>query len=329
MEKKHIIITTINNYEKTSIEFFKDSSYEIIVVGDIKTNHLSYDNKNIFYIHPDDKTFDKISKLLPFNHYCRKNLGYLYAIHQKSSLIFDTDDDNYPLENFNSWKNNIEYKKILNSKFPNIMSLYTDIDIWARGYPLEYINNKNETYDIIDTNHEDIENIGIYQSLVDGDPDVDAIYRLTNKNYNNQIEFKKNTAILLNKNCYTQGNTQATIWVDKQLFFLLYIPCTTSFRFCDILKMYIAQKCMWEYNKLLCYISPIVFQQRNVHDYMEDFKSEYEMYINLIKIIDNIFERNKLNGNKFDLLIIYNELLKENIVKDLEILIIKEWLTFF
>ena len=40
MEKKHIIITTINNYEKTSIEFFKDSSYEIIVVGDIKTNHL-------------------------------------------------------------------------------------------------------------------------------------------------------------------------------------------------------------------------------------------------------------------------------------------------
>lgn len=325
----YLIITTINTYDNSSIEEYSKYNYNIIIVGDKKTPHTSYLNKNITYIHPDEDNFINFSKLLPYNHYCRKNIGYIHAIKNNAELIFDTDDDNYPLENFISWKDIINNSKTISSpKCPNIMSLFTDIDIWARGFPLELINKKEE---ILITSSTILEknNIGIIQSLASGDPDVDAIYRLTNKNYKNNIIFDRNKSFICKKNIFTQGNTQATLWIEPKIFYLLYIPCTVSFRFCDILKMYIAQKCMWEYDKLFCYISPIVKQNRNEHDYIKDFVSEYSMYTSIFIIINNIFDKIKLNGNCNDLLIVYTELFKNNIVKEIELEIISEWLKFF
>lgn len=326
MKKKSIIITSINSYESTSIDFFLKYDYNIIIVGDLKTPHNTYSDKDLKYIHPKDNLFGDFEKLLPYNHYCRKNIGYLLAITSGSEIIFDTDDDNYPLNNFNSWDKLLDESKTITSpKFPNIMSLFTKTDIWARGFPLELIQ-KQETINLHETTSNEKKNIGIIQGLAEGDPDVDAIYRLTNKNYNINIAFDKNKSFICEKNVYTQGNTQSTIWKDKSIFHLLYIPCTVSFRFCDILKMYIAQKCMWEYNKLFCYISPIVKQERNEHDYMNDFISEYTMYTSIFNIINNIFDNVKLNKDPYDLLIIYNELYKNKIVKALEIELVKEWL---
>jgi hypothetical protein len=322
--KKCIIITTINKYTDTFIEKYIDYDFDIIIVGDLKTPHDSYENKQLIYLHPE-KTYNNIIMNLPFNHYCRKNIGYLYAINNNYDIIFDTDDDNCPLDNFFDWenmnKNKIEL--IIEPKYPNIYSLFTHLHIWPRGYPLELINKQDKIKTTFDIN---IENIGIFQSIANGDPDVDSIFRLTNQNYSLDINFDDNKAFILNKNIYTQANTQITFWVCKELFHLLYIPSTVSFRFCDILKMYIAQKCMWEYNKLLCYISPIVKQIRNNHNLMNDFISEYSMFINVFKIIDVIFENIKLNGDMSDIIIIYTELLKYNIVEEKEILLLNEWL---
>lgn len=36
----------------------------------------------------------RITKLLPWNYYCRKAIGYLYAIQHGARIIYDTDDDN-------------------------------------------------------------------------------------------------------------------------------------------------------------------------------------------------------------------------------------------
>ena len=324
--KKCIVITTINDYKDTSIEDFLIYDYDIIIVGDLKTPHKSYDNKNIIYIHPEKNltNYQLFCNKLPFNHYSRKNIGYLYAIKNKYDVIFDTDDDNYPLENFKDWEKLKDTKIITEPKFPNIYSLFTDVHIWPRGFPLELINKSEEIK--INDNNIIYSNIGIYQSIANDDPDVDAIFRLTNQNYNKNIIFDEDKSFILNKNVYTQGNTQITFWICKELFHLLYIPCTVSFRFCDILKMYIAQKCMWEYNKQLCYISPIVKQKRNDHDLMKDFISEYSMYSSIFNIINRIFEDIKLNGDKEDIIIIYKKLLENNIVKEEEINILQEWI---
>ena len=329
--KQFVIITTINDYTKTSIPDYLKFDSDIVVVGDKKTPHETYDkskikNDKVQYLHPESEIFSKFSELLPYNHYCRKNIGYLWAIHEKADSIFDTDDDNYPLGNFDSWRTVIENSKTITSpKMPNIMSLFTDLDIWARGFPLELIQ-KRESVELDESTTLEREKIGVIQSLATGDPDVDAIYRLTNKNYSSDIVFDENKSFICKKNIFTQGNTQATIWTDKKLFHLLYIPCTVSFRFCDILKMYVAQKCMWEYNKLFCYISPIVNQDRNDHDFVKDLVSEYSMYSSVFKIINTIFDELKLSGEPSDLLLVYTKLFENDIVKLLELELVKQWL---
>ena len=325
---KYIIITTINQYDSTSIAEFMKHDYDIIVVGDKKTPHDTYIDKKMIYVHPtENNQFPDFESAIPYNHYCRKNIGYLHAIKNGATEIFDTDDDNYPLENFSTWDKTNEYKLVYGSKFPNILSLFTNQHLWNRGYPIEKLQSE-QTILLEEVNESSKNQIGIIQSLAENDPDVDAICRLTNKDYNNEIIFKKNLGFIIKRNTYVQGNTQATLWRKPELFHLLYIPCTVSFRFCDILKMYVAQKCMWQYNLLFSYISPIVLQERNEHDFMNDFKSEYPMYINILNIVDNIFECITLKQNKTDLLTVYTELYKYNIVNEKELNIIQMWLKY-
>ena len=86
--KKAIIITTINPIDNTSIKDFKKYDFDIIIVGDLKTPHNDYvNNKDVIYLHPTKfNEFSEFSKNLPFNHYTRKNIGYLYAIKNVESV---------------------------------------------------------------------------------------------------------------------------------------------------------------------------------------------------------------------------------------------------
>ena len=59
--------------------------------------------------------------------------------------------------------------------------------------------------------------------MVEGEPDVNAIYRLTHKkvNQNEEIKWKNETLIINNKNICV-FNTQNTFWVNPKIFFYLY-----------------------------------------------------------------------------------------------------------
>jgi hypothetical protein len=320
-----VVITTIHDYSDTSI-----GSYEgvpKIVIGDLKTNHQDYKNRELVYLHPTEyEDFGRFARMLPYNHYSRKNLGYLRAMAMGSRFIFDTDDDTFPKSNFKDFSKDLAFLKITKPATPNVLSLYTGLNIWARGYPLELVQNKSPV--LFSQESSNIrEQVGIYQSIVEGDPDVDAVFRLTNPDFNQRITFREGLACVFERGVYGQGNTQGTFWVDPKLYHLLYIPSTVSFRFCDILKMYVAQRCMWEYGKLFCYLSPIVYQKRNQHDYMEDFKSEYPMYVSVLRIIDQILPSLELKGDPSDLLLVYSKLYQEGIVQEREVEIVKEWLS--
>ena len=80
-------------------------------------------------------------------------------------------------------------------------------------------------------------------------------------------------------------NTQNTFWIDSTMFIGLLLPCSVTFRYCDILKGIIANMLLRVNDKNIAYTSPNVTQLRNEHDLMSDFKSEYSMYIANEKII--------------------------------------------
>lgn len=325
MSAKVSVITTINNIEDTFIKNFIDEGYNCIVVGDKKTNPQTYEHKkSIHYVETDCNVFSQFSKSLPYNHYGRKNLGYLHAINQKFKSILDTDDDNFPKHDIFEWKN-LEHSLVLGPSLPNILKHFSDSHIWARGYPLELICIENEPH-LKKVSDENLNNVGIIQSLVDGDPDVDAIFRLSSQQYTDNFSFKSGKSCIMEQGIFSQGNTQATLWIDPKLFHLLYIPVTVSFRFCDILKMYVAQRCMWEYGSMFAITSPFFHQTRNAHDYMKDFESEVSMYKCLHKLLTDILPSIKLKGDIDDIVRVYEVLKKENIVQAQELKTLKLFL---
>jgi hypothetical protein len=77
------------------------------------------------------------------------------------------------------------------------------------------------------------------------------------------------------------------------------------------------------------YSSPNVIQNRNEHNLISDFKSEYEMYIHNENIV-NYIDKNTDSNNVIMLLnIIYKNLLDNNVIKELDMKILSKWLEYF
>jgi hypothetical protein len=329
---KCIIITTINASTQTIDNHISNPNYDVIIVGDKKTPDCYY-NMNCIYldIKKQHELFPEISKLIPYNHYARKNIGYLYAIQNNYNIIYETDDDNIPLEHFDDNLNfdndNIQLIEQPDCEWINIFKYFTNNAwIWPRGYPLSLIQKENKPNFIIKpTNIKP----SIINGLVKNDPDVDAIFRLTN-NSNNNITWEDNKKIVISNKNICVFNTQNTFWVDKDIFCLLLIPSSVSFRYCDILKGIIANVFLRTKNKNIAYISPNVIQLRNEHNLITDFRSEYSMYITNENILNYIYDDIDNTKNDKELMLqIYKNLLNNNVITDLDMLICNEWLKYF
>lgn len=95
--KKYIIITSIFKPTEAVEKFSRNEDYQLIVVGDKKSPE-NWECDGVEYLSVDDQVdldFHLLSKL-PYNHYCRKMVGYLKAIKDGADVIVDTDDDNIP-----------------------------------------------------------------------------------------------------------------------------------------------------------------------------------------------------------------------------------------
>lgn len=277
---KCVIITTINKPTETILKHMKKINYDVIIVGDIKTPN-DYKKLNCIYldIKSQRKFFPDLCELIPYNHYCRKNLGYLYAIKKGYNLIYETDDDNIPYDNFDNVLNNNNYQMITenDNKWINIFKYFTNNKwIWPRGYPLSLIKKHHKpNYSFKKSNKKP----SIINGLVHNDPDVDSIYRLTCNN-EDDVKWEENKSVLINNKNICVFNTQNTFWLNTDLFISMLIPTTVSFRYCDILRGLISNVILNKTNNYMMYCSPNVIQKRNDHNLITDFKSEYEMFIN-------------------------------------------------
>jgi hypothetical protein len=300
------------------------SDYQLIVVGDNKSP-LDWQCDGVIYLSvaSQQKLNYPIIKELPYNHYCRKMIGYLFAIEHGAEIIIDTDDDNIPYENWQFPAFDGEFECIEGDKgFINIYSEFTSQKIWQRGLPLSFINSPN-AYSKLNKNAK----IGVWQGLADGDPDVDAIYRLTN---NAPCNFNKRMPLIIDKGTISPFNSQNTAFV-KKLFPLLYLPSFVTFRFTDILRGIVAQPVMWQADYLLGFTEATVVQERNVHNYMNDFEQEIPMYQYAERsyqiALKAVSETKTVAENLFN---VYEELHRNNeIVNQKEIILLEKWLKYF
>lgn len=323
VDPKHfLIITSIFEPTKAVRDFAAIKGWQLVVVGDRKTPE-NWQHEGVIYIGPEDqeKLDYKVLQYLPWNHYCRKIIGYLYAMSQGAEMIADSDDDNEPLTNWPSLPEQGSHYKILSGqKFVNIYKQYTDEFVWPRGYPLDLILSTESP-----TESKGTADVGIWQFLANEDPDVDAIYRLTK---NQLITFEDNEPAVLAKGTVCPFNSQNTIF-SKEFFPLLYLPAYVTFRFTDILRGLVAQPILWQQDKLLGFGPATVVQKRNPHNYLKDFESEIPVYLHSERVIDianDALKNSKAESVAEQMLAVYEALLASEIVTEQETQLLDAWL---
>eukprot|EP00761_Pharyngomonas_kirbyi_P006886 gb/GECH01006895.1/.p1 GENE.gb/GECH01006895.1/~~gb/GECH01006895.1/.p1 ORF type:complete len:771 (+),score=111.69 gb/GECH01006895.1/:1-2313(+) len=280
------IVTTSVNYPTQAIKKLAQlKGWKVVVVGD-KATPQDWSLPNVIFLSLEDQVNlgYQIAKLLPFKSYARKNIGYLFAIEHGAQIIYETDDDNLLIRPVLSMafdiEENVTQPTLWNSdgyEFINPYPTFGQPTMWPRGYPLSLIGKE--------TNRNFFKypgkiSVAIQQGLADGDPDVDAIYRLTRKNIGKAIDIRFRgpmDRVVVPHGTLSPFNSQNTLF-HYRAFWGMYIPSTTTFRTSDIWRGYWAQRLLWEVSSHLGFYGSSVYQDRNEHDYLKDYIDEKPLY---------------------------------------------------
>ena len=291
------VITTILEVNEAVVHIVRNLNVSLVVIGDHKTNHSEWDafqsehTNVVLYLSPDAQNGLPFRTLrhVPWNHFGRKSIGFLYAIAGGCEHIYDFDDDNHlkkpdGFDGVSSWE---VFELRAKSGALHVFNPYpyfqptNDTFIWPRGFPLQFIRDER-TYEVNSESLElkvaddvEFDSIAVIQSLADHDPDVDAIYRMTRPL---PISFQRQKSILIPPRAvYSPWNAQAVL-VSNPAFFGLLLPVSVTGRVSDIWRSYITTRLLWETRYRIGFSSSFVTQYRNPHSYMVDFADEDDLY---------------------------------------------------
>ncbi len=323
-----VVVTSVSQPNKVMAELAegcKRNGYRFIVIGD-KTSPGDFHIDGCDYFSIDDQLASgfKLAEMCPLRHYARKNIGYLIAVKNGAEIIIETDDDNMPYDSF--WLRpqcSMETKVITNAGWVNIYNYFTDQRIWPRGFPLEYIRKETPSFDRLNSGRM---NCLIQQGLVDENPDVDSIYRLVMPL---PQSFKKDRQVILARDTWCPVNSQNTTWW-RDTFELLYLPAYCTFRMTDIWRGFIAQRIAHINGWGILYNRPTVWQERNEHKLIQDFKDEVPGYLNNAEICSDIERLDLKPGiDKIadNLRLYYRKLVEKGLVHSEELKLLDVWLS--
>lgn len=292
--KKALVITSIyapNLPLKKFANLCHEKNIHFYLIGDTKTP------ENFELAHCDYWSIEKqkhlsfaLSGKLPFASYSRKNLGYLLAIQNGADLIFESDDDNFPLDNFFANKRLMHDVPLSeNHGWINVFKYFTAENVWPRGFPLGEIKNSSPAFDDL-AKHPSY--CPIQHGLSNDNPDVDAIYRLTQPL---PVKFKRGSSVAVGNGSWCPFNTQSTAFFSAA-FPLLYLPSTCNARLTDIWRGFIAARILWANQWAVLFTEPTVYQDRNAHDLMVDFKLEVDGYLHNDKLCKTLAALNLKSG---------------------------------
>ena len=252
--------------------------WKLIVVGDKKTPS-NYNLRNGIYLSPEDQeNYDKdLSDAIGWNCIQRRNFGILYAWKNGADVVATVDDDNIPYKHWGNdlllnKKANVSYYKTNSPAFDPV-SVTNYKNLWHRGFPIQILDKKSNF-----KKQNKIIKADIQADFWNGDPDIDAICRMEhhpNCKFNNKY-------FPLASNKISPFNSQNTFLSKKVLPHYFLFPHIG--RMDDIwASFYVTSK-----NYKVVYNEPTVYQERNVHNLIKDFKDEYIGYVNSSNLVEKL-----------------------------------------
>ena len=359
--KRWAVVTTIFEPSEAVRRQVRLEGWCLVVVAD-ESSAKEYNtgwtkgegNGAVIYLTPEEQKAMKspFVDALPWNHFGRKNAGFVYAIQHGAEVIWDFDDDNMLkfwmsgaappgapsldasipnkencvdghmevlLPKGHSWPTFNPYPKLGAPTLPS----------WPRGLPLDDIkiaasfNTSLQPVTIV------CSDIGVLQSLADYQPDVDAIFRFTQ-----QIPFwfkrtKETRHLMVPTGVMTPYNAQATLHFSSG-FFGLFLPVTVNSRVSDIWRSYFTQRLFWDVGIKLGFAArPLVVQDRNGHSYTKDLSGESDLYLRgkeLVKFLGQWKGQGRTIVERTEELWI--ALYEREYIEEADVKLVQQWLQF-
>lgn len=327
MNPPHLIVTSINSPNHIMKSLAKGAAskgWRFIVIGDTKSPPI-FDLEGAEFIGVDAqlRTGLRFAVKCPLRHYARKNIGYLLSIQNAASLIVETDDDNIPYDAFFADRQrHLDVSCVRDSGWLNVYRYFYDAVIWPRGLPLDSLK---DDVPLIETLPRGRTDCPIQQGLADGNPDVDAVYRLA---LPLPVHFRKDRRVALGNGSWCPFNSQNTTWWPDT-YPLLYLPAYCSFRMTDIWRSFVAQRIAWEFGWHVLFHEATVEQERNEHDLMKDFADEVPGYLNnrrIASVLASLPLTPSLDAIPDNLRVCYEALISLSVIGGEELALLDAWL---
>jgi hypothetical protein len=281
---KFIVTTTINSPTIATLKFIeiaKRDGWKFVVVGDTKTPHEEYEKLDCIYLDPDKQAemYPELSEIIGWKTIQRRNIGFVYAYNHGAEIVATVDDDNIPYDNWGTdlyVGKEVEVDYYTNKELLvfDPLSVTNQSNLWHRGFPIDLLHLKNS-----------IEYKGkkkitplIQADLWDGDPDIDAMCRLSFKPI---VKFDTTAPFAAAE--ISPFNSQNTFIHRDALKHYAVWPYVG--RMDDIWGGYYTQKMIGD-DKLI-YNRASVYQDRNVQDLITNLEKEVIGYRHTLDFTKN------------------------------------------
>jgi hypothetical protein len=260
---------------------------EIIVAGDCNTPHekitalfSTLGNARYLDVAGQRRLGYACSELIGWNCIQRRNVALLEAIKSKADIIVTVDDDNIPIASdyFD------HFRRIFSQPFSGLIAdakangrvdqRWFDVGRLLvppaihRGFPsnLRHLDIGPILTPAIDAK------VGVAAGLWMGAPDTDAPNRIVNQPVTYGWSEVLRAGVLVKPGCFAPFNSQNTAYTHELAPLMMVLPFVG--RYDDIWASYIAERVMMERDEHVHFGPPLVWQERNAHDFVNDLSEE-------------------------------------------------------
>jgi hypothetical protein len=284
--KKVIVTTTIYEPTQATLEFCERKDWYFIIVGDQKTPHESYrllekKYKNVIYLSPElqEQKYKTLSDAIGWKCIMRRNIGFVEAYNMGAEVVATVDDDNIPYSN---WGKDIYIGSEIDVDIYETgdlvfdpLSVTKDNYLWHRGFPIDLLRTKNN----IVYKGKVRRKVLVQADLWDGDPDIDAIARLTHKPLIKYDSIREPYC----SNKIGPFNSQNTFLAREVIPYYSVFPFIG--RMDDIWGSYVLQH---YFPNSVIYNKSTVYQDRNPQDLITNLEKEVLGYRNSLKLVGDL-----------------------------------------
>lgn len=284
--KKAIVTTTINSPTEATLKFCRKKDWTFVIVGDLKTpddeyRRLAAEFPNVVYLdsQQQESKYKQLSDAIGWNCIQRRNIGFVEAYHLGAEVIATVDDDNIP---YDCWGENLLVNREISvdlyeptQEVFDPLSVTGDNYLWHRGFPIDLLRGRLE----VEYKGKTRRRVLVQADLWDGDPDIDALARLT---YRPIVKYDSVREPYCS-NRIAPFNSQNTFIAREVLPCYAVLPHVG--RMDDIWGGYILQH---YFPASVVYNRASVYQERNLQDLVTNLEREVIGYRNTLKLIRDL-----------------------------------------